>query len=85
MPDPAGSGKKVDASIDYAIMMRLTDREYYKGNHRAVSHKGNHRAVSHQFPSGNQARNHCHQKFFVWLVLAVFLWFWLSFELVWLV
>jgi len=28
VPDPSGSGKKVDASIDYAIMMRLTDAAY---------------------------------------------------------
>eukprot|EP00930_Biecheleria_cincta_P014581 TRINITY_DN12489_c0_g1_i1.p1 TRINITY_DN12489_c0_g1~~TRINITY_DN12489_c0_g1_i1.p1 ORF type:complete len:424 (+),score=105.28 TRINITY_DN12489_c0_g1_i1:66-1337(+) len=28
VPDPSGSGKKVDASIDYAIMMRLTDADY---------------------------------------------------------
>merc|ERR1719502_310231 len=31
MPDPRGSGKMVDTSIDYAIMMRLTHPDY-KGN-----------------------------------------------------
>ena len=41
------------------------------------------KAVSHQFPEGNQARNHSHQKVSLWLVLAVFLWFWPSFEMVW--
>jgi len=42
-------------------------------------------AVSHQFPGGNQARNHCHQKVSFWLVFAAFFGFLLSFELVWLV
>ena len=42
-------------------------------------------AVSHQLPEGNQDRNHCHQKDIFWLVLAVFLCFGLSFELVWFI
>ena len=40
-------------------------------------------AVSHQFPRGNQARNHCHQKVYFQLAFVVFPWFWLSFELIW--
>ena len=49
------------------------------------SKRSQHIAVSHRFPSGNQTRNHCHRKTIFWLVLGVFLWLWVSFELVWLV
>ena len=34
-----------------------------------------HKGVSHQFPSENQARNHCHQKVMFLLVFVVFLLF----------